>query len=389
MTTTYKKKYHNWLLALKQLTNGAYPDYPVAGGILARGNDFQPNTEIGTSDWTGHTGGESLVIASDRTSASSAPQYSHKALIGECLEEYFYMALATHDSPTAAVSGATKAKKWKIYKDISNPKELPPATLINQYSATLMDAVIYDNALMNELQLEVNNDGWTVTPSYKSDMEIMNQPNQPRTLSPSIYKLPKNNTKLYIAPTSVTLTDANKEDYAYDCLLSNTLTIRNNLEDSECLNDEFGKSSVDKGNFEIEGSAEIKWNPAAAFLHDEWQTGEAHGAYATEESLFKQVMIECAGAKIETVGSGASATDINAMMSIYMPYMEITKVDPGNLSGDENKTLTIEYKLRDSTYNPIEVTIINELSALHYGTELTIDTSNVGSTTISGVDLSA
>ena len=388
MAKTYNRKYHNWLLALKQLVDGEYPDYPVAGGILARGTDFQPNTEIETSDWTGHTGGDSLVIESDRTSATSAPQYSHKALIGECLEEYFYMALASHDAPVAAETGATKAKKWKIYKDASTPKDLPKATLINQYSATLKDAVIYDNAMMNELQLEVNNDGWTVTPSFASDMEMMNQPNQPRTLSTSIYKLPKNNTKIYIAPVDVTLTDANKEEYAYDCLLSNSITIRNNLEESECLNDIFGKNQQDKGDFEIEGEAEVKWNLLAAFLHDEWQTGDAHGVYVTENSLFKQVLLECEGSKIETV----NGEDINAKMSIWLPYVEITQVDPGDLSGDDNRTLTVSYNLRagtTTTANPVEVTIINELTALHYGTELTIDTTSVGSTTVAGVDLPA
>lgn len=385
---TYNRKHHNWLLALKELgSDGTYPDYPVAGGILARGNDFAPNTEITTEDWTGHTGGDSLVIQSDRTDASSSPQYTHKMLLGECIEEYLFMALGSHDTVTAAITNATTAKKWKIYKDGSTAKILPVATLINQYSATLKDAVIYNNAVMDTLEITIDNNGWSVTPQFKSDVEIPNQPNQPRTLSSSIIKLPKNNTKLYIAPTNVTLTSSNKDNYAYDCLTSNTLTIRNNLEESDCLNTEFGKQNADKGDFEIEGTAEFNWNPASAFLYDEWLTGQPHGVYATETPLFKQILLECEGGLIETVGSNPG-TPVNASISIWLPYVEISNCDLGNLSGDDKRTITATYNLRaNGTANPIEVTIINALSALHYGTELEIDTDDVGSTTIIGVDL--
>ena len=392
MATTYNKKYHNWLLQLKPAGNdGTYPSYPVGGGILARGTDFEPNDEITTEDWEGHTGGESLVISSDRTGANSAPQYKHKAIIGECLEEYFYMALASHDSPTAAISGASTAKKWKFYKDNTVAKELPPATLINQYAATLKDAIVYDNALMNELTIEVGSDGWSVTPSFNSDYPIGNQSNQARTVAASAFKLPNKNAKMYIAPPDVTLTDSNKSDYEYDCLLSSSLTIRNNLEAAECVNNPFGKSAVDKGDFEIEGSAEIKWNPLAAFLEDEYKYGAAHGVYVTENNLFKQVLIECQGSVIETVGSGSSAVDVPASLSIHIPYVEITGADPGTLSGNEKKTLNVSYNLRAnaSVSHPIEVTIVNALSSLHYGTELTIDTSDVGDTDIIGIDLPA
>lgn len=385
---TYNKKYHNWLFALKEATDGVYPDYPVAGGILARGTDFEDNTEITTEDWTGHTGGDSLVIQSDRTKAASAPQYTHKVLFGECIEEYLYMALGTHDTPTAAVTNATTAKKWKIYKDASNAVIPPVATLINQYAATLRDAQIYDNAMMNTLELKVDNEGWTVTPTFETDAVILNQPNQPRTIASNVYKLPKANTKMYIAPTNVTLTDSNKATYAYDCLLSNTLTINNNLEDSDCLNTPFGKNHADKGDFEVEGQAEFNWNPSAAFLYDEWYAHSVHGVYASEEPLFKQILIECEGAIIETVGSGAQAVDVHCGMKIWLPYVEISKVDQGSLSGEDKRTLTASYNIRaNGSTNPIEVTIINALSALHYGTELSIDTSKVGNSTISGVDI--
>lgn len=388
---SYNRTYHNWLFALKELgQDGEYPDYPVAGGIIVRGTDFESGTEISSEDFEGHTGTDTLVIQSDRTKASSAPQYKHGILFGECIEEYCYMMTGSHDTVTAAVTGATTAKKWRFYKDMTNPKPLPVATLINQYAATLRDAIIYDNAMMDELQIGLSDNGWEVTCNYKSDAEIPNQPNQPRTIAPVLRKLGKEDVKIYVAPVGVTLTDANKEDYVYDCALSNNITLRNNLEDSDCLNTPFGKNMADKGKFEIEGDMEIKWNPKAAFLQDEWYTGQAHGVYVTSESLFKQILIEAKGGLIETVGTGANAEDVHASLSIHLPKVEITNVDPGNLSGDDKKTLKVEYKLRDNSgTTPVEFIIISDLTALHYGTELTIDESAVGSTTIAGVDLAA
>lgn len=390
VAVSFSKTYHAWLFTLKQLLpSGEYPDYPVAGGIIVRGTDFESGTEIESEDFEGHTGTDTLVIQSDRTKAVSAPQYKHGVLFGECIEEYCYMVTGSHDPVVPAVTGATTAKKWRFFKDVVNPKPLPVATLINQYAATLRDARIYDNAMMDELGIELSDNGWEVTCNYKSDAEIPNQPNQPRTIAPVLRKLGKEDVKIYVAPVGVELNDSNKADYEYDCALSNSITLKNNLEDSDCLNTPFGKNVADKGKFEIEGDMEIKWNPKAAFLEDEWYTGQPHGVHVTTESLFKQILIEAKGGLIETVEEGGDTIPVHASFSIHLPKVEITNVDPGNLSGDDKKTLKVEYQLRDNnTGTPIEFNIISDLAALHYGTQLAIDTSKVGDTTIDGVDLS-
>lgn len=399
MATSYSLLYHCWIFSLKPLKSGStteYVDYPVTNGKMARGTDFEPNVEFNTEDYEGHSGIKTLTLQSDRVSVTAEPQYSHGVVFGECLEEYCYMITGSYEDLIDAATGEeptedTEAFKWVFYQDLANPKPLPFATLINQYKATLRDAIVYDNAMMSEFGITIDDKGVSCSVKFKSDAPLMNQPNQTSTTVP-LRKLGKQDIKMYIAPVDVTLTDSNKAQYAYDCIISNELTFNTNPEDSTCLNTEFGKNSSDEGTFESSGKAEIKWNPKSAFLIDEYYSGAGkyHGVKPTVEPLFKQILIEAKGGKITTVGSGATAKDIHCELDIHLPYVEITKCDTPE-SGSEKKTINIEYAhrvdLANPTESPVKFTIVTPVGELAFGEQLTIDKSKEGISTIEGIDL--
>lgn len=396
MATSYSLLYHCWQFALKPLTEGGdFVDYPVTNGKMARGTDFEPNIEFETEDYEGHSGIKELVLQSDRVKVTAEPEYSHGVVFGECLEEYLYMITGSHDDVKDAATGIAPTEDpsgaylWRFYQNLTNPKPLPRATLINQYSATCRDAVVFDNAMMNEFGVSMDDKGVNLSVKFMSDAPLMNQPNQTMQ-TVDLVKLGKEDVRIYIAPTNVTLTDLNKEQYVYDCVMSNEITFKTNLEESDCLNTPFGKNTSDEGKFETEGKAEIKWNPKAAFLEDEYYSGKAHGVSPTTEPLMKQILIESYGKTIATVsgeGEGDPDTEIKAMLSIHLPKVEITKCNT-QYAGEDNKTLEIEYAHRQNgTVSPVEFKVVTPLDELCYGVEFTPDNSKVGSTTIAGVDI--
>ena len=396
MATSYSLLYHCWQFALKPLnSSGETVDYPVTNGKMARGTDFEPNIEFETEDYEGHSGIKELVLQSDRVKVTAEPEYSHGVVFGECLEEYLYMITGSHDAVKDAATGAAPgddpsgAYLWRFYQNLTNPKPLPKATLINQYSATLRDAVVFDDAMMNELGITMDDKGVNLSVKFMSNAPLLNQPNQTMN-TVDLVKLGKEDVRIYIAPTDVTITDANKEQYAYDCIMSNELTFKTNLEESDCLNTPFGKNTSDEGKFETEGKSEIKWNPKAAFLEDEYYSGAVHGVRPTTNPLMKQILIEAYGktiAVVEGEEEGDPDTEIKAMLSIRLPKVEITKCNT-QYAGEDNKTLEIEYAHRQNgTNSPVEFKVITPLDELCYGEEFTPNETYVGNSTIIGVDL--
>jgi len=371
--------YHSWSMGCKpDEIEGA-----VTGEIMCRGTDFDQNREFKTQDYEGHSGVKSLILQSDRTSITTEPQFEHGVVFGECQEEYWYLMLGSTDTPAlvsipdgAGTKEAVGAYKHKFYQNVANPKPLPVCTLVNQYAMTLFDAVVFDEAKLNELEFKVEDKGVSNKLKFMSDAPIRNQHNQLKKVAPKLAKLNKENIKIYIAPVDVELTDANKEEYSYDCITSHDLTLKNNLKASSCLNTPFGKSPADEGKFEGTAKMEFKWNAKSKLLEDEYYSGKKFGTDATAESLFKQVLIECEGATIETVTlTDGTKKDIKYGLSIKMPKVEITKCET-QLAGDKVKTIEAEYAIReDGLQSAITVEMITTLPKLHYGSALTLNTT--------------
>ena len=387
MATSYSKSFHCWGLGLKpRNASGTFDNTPVTAMIMARGTDFEPNVEFESEDYEGHSGTKTLVLQSDRTSVTSEPEYSHGLVFGECQEEYWYMLLGSATPTTTTGTALTQAQinsddiipvKWEFKQDLLNPQILPRATLTNQYMMTKMDAVVFDDCVMNEFSISAGDDGVSCECHFKSSAPYKNQPNQLINTPTELNKLGKEDIRVYILDTNVNfdnLSDAEKLELQYDCVMSLEMNFNNNFDDEACLNTEFGKFAGDEGQFEADGSFEIKWNLKSAFLEDEFYAGEKHGVKATSNSLFKQVIVEMYGKKI------GDTTERN-MIRIRLPRVEITDAS-SDMAGDDTKTLNVEYSVRENgSMSPVITTIISPLKELHYGSTLEIDETHVGDST--------
>lgn len=389
----YNESFHYWSVALKRDKNSN----PCRGGVMARGSSFEGEPSMETSEWEAHDGSKSIVLANDRTSVSAEPQWEQKAMFGEFFEDGWYMLLGSEDSKSVTIKDAENQDKtiyeWKFFQDLINPTELPYATIINGYSAVENDAITYDNAKMSELEYEISDDGINLTYTFGSNAPILNQRNPVRTVGQSLSKLGVNNIKVYIADFGTGLDNLEEVElatYDYGCVVSSTNTFNTNLEDTLCLGTRFGKAIKDEGRFENEGELEIQWNERSQHLIDKWYTGSADGTTVSEENCFMEILITGTNRKLGTL----QGEDIYESFAMYLPKVEVTKAW-SDLSGDETKTINIEYGLvTNGTVSPVNIDIVSELADLHWGTpqasesvQGTTETSgNTGATGDSSMD---
>ena len=367
--TGFNESFHYWSIALKEKDEqtGEYPSLPVRGGIMARGSAFEGEPSVEMSDWEGHTGSKSIVLASDRTSASAEPQWEQKAMFGEFFEDGWYMLLGSYENKEVELDDDSKVYEWKFYQDLVNPTGLPIATIINGYGAVDNDAITYDNAKMSELEYEISDDGINLTYTFGSDAPILNQANPVRTVGQSLSKLGVQNIHIYIADFGTDLTELTEEQlatYDYGCVISSTNSFNTNLEDFLCLGTPFGKAMKDEGKFENDGELEIQWNEKSQHLIDKWYTGVNDGDVITEDNYFAEILITGTNRKLGELDS----EDVYESFAMYLPKVEITKAW-SDLSGDETKTINIEYNLvGNGTVSPVNIDILSQLEELHWGT---------------------
>lgn len=369
--TGYNESFHYWSIALKEKDSqtGEYPVNPVRGGIMARGSGFEGEPSLDTSEWTGHDGSKSIVLANDRTKASAEPQWEQKAMFGEFFEDGWYMLLGAYDKKTVALdgTGAGNVYEWKFYQDLVDPQPLPLATIINGYSATDNDAITYDNAKMSELQYEISDDGINITYTFGSNAPLLNQANPVRTVGQSLSKLGVQNIHVYIADFGTGLNELTEQQlatYDYGCIISSTNTFNTNLKDFMCLGTPFGRGIKDEGKFENDGKLEIQWNLQSQHLIDKWYTGVNDGTNITENSYFAEILITGTNRKLGKVED----EDVYESFSMYLPKVEVTKAW-SDLSGDETKTINLEYNLvNNGTVSPVNIDILSQLQDLHWGT---------------------
>ena len=369
--TGYNQSFHYWSIALKEKdeVTGEYPSVPVRGGIMARGSAFEGEPNMETDDWEAHDGSKSIVLASDRTQVSAEPQWEQKAMFGEFFEDGWYMLLGSYEKKTVPLDGTGSGNvyEWKFYQDLVNPQELPLATIINGYSAVENDAVTYDNAKMSELEYEISNDGINLTYTFGSNAPILNQANPVRTVGQSLSKLGVQNIHIYIGDFGVGLNELTEQQlaqYDYGCVVSSTNSFNTNLEDFLCLGTPFGKGIKDEGKFENDGELEIQWNPLSQHLIDKWYTGVNDGTTVTEDNYFAEILITGTNRKLGEVGGA----DVYESFSMYLPKVEITNAW-SDMSGDETKTINIEYQLvNNGSVSPVNIDIVSQLEDLHWGT---------------------
>jgi hypothetical protein len=353
--------YHYWMLGIKPTGKTAVED-PI---VMIRGSEFEPEKEIEHEDDIGHTGTATTKMDSYRKKATANPKFEDKARYGEGWEDYWYLLLGEASTPEPAIASATKAKKYTFQCDPEDPKELAFATLYNGYAKTIDDAYVYDNCLLNELELKFKNDEpLAITPSFASNYPKFNQNNPTRVMPTKKVMIQSGTTIFYYAPTDVTLSDVNKASYAYPCFLEGSLKANNNIEAEPCGGDEFGADTKNMGEREIEGSLKLPWTEDTKWIETEYQSGANDGTAVSADTLRKQIMIESIGPLIETVGE----TPVHYLTRISIPEVTVTKCDSPQ-SGDEAKDLELEFKVNDTGLESIlTVDMVTELTGLHIGT---------------------
>lgn len=364
MSVSPNLSYHYWQLGIKPAGKTAIEN-PL---VLIRGTEFEPEKEIEHDDDVGHTGTGTTKMEQYRKSATSSPKFGDKCRYGEGLEDLWFMLFGDVTGPTPAVTGATKAKKYVFSIDPADPETPPFATLYNGYAKTADDAYIYDNCLLNELEVKFSNDEpMSINPSFVSDYPLFNQANPARVIPEKKVRINAGQTVLYYAPTSVTLTDQNKATYAYPCVLEGTIKINNNAESEPCAGDDFGKSTKTIGERESDGGFKVPWTEETKGIEAEYQSGSTSGQQVSSNTLNKQIMIESIGALIETV-TGTPDVPVYYKQKILIPNATITKCESPQ-SGDEAKSIEAEFKINDTgVASFMTVEIISELTALHIGT---------------------
>ena len=323
-----------------------------------RGTDFEDGNEIETETDEGHTGVSNLDMGSYRTTAESSPAWEDKFRYSEGLEDYWYLLLGTYTK--AAHTGATGAYDYHFEMPPTNTKELPVATIYNGFAKTKYDARVFNNALLNELEVNFSADeAPTISPTFVSDYNNFNLKNPTRAFPTDSHFVKAPQTQVYIGAVGATAEEMLQ--VPINCFSEASLTINNNAESQSCHEDDFGRNTKIMGARETEGSITMPWVDATKYFETEYEAYEKYGHIVSEEITHKQIWFRCYGGKI-------GETDAVYETIIKCPVCEVTNVESPK-SGDEAKDLTMEFKVLekpDQSY--ITVDMVSDLADLHIDT---------------------
>lgn len=331
---------------------------------------FEDGNEIETETDEGHTGISNLDMGSYRTTAESAPSWEDKFRYGEGLEDIFYSLLGTDNS--AAYNDGTNnvagVFTHSFSLDPNNQEELPYATIYNGFQKTNNDARVFNNALLNELEITFSaDDAPTIAPTFVSDYNNFNLKNPDRSFSALSNFAKAQHTEVFIG--HVGATEEEMLAVPIDCFSEASLTINNNAESQSCHADAFGKNTKIMGARETEGSITMPWIDATKYFETEYEAFEKYGHIVSEEITHKQIWFRAKGGDILVEDDGE-------MVKSGIPYetvikcleCEVTSVTSPK-SGDEAKDLTMEFKvLEKPSHSYITVDMVTDLENLHIDT---------------------
>lgn len=376
---THNLTYHNWGVGIKP----AGVDHPVKPLIMTPGTAFEGEPGFDTKMWEAHTGTDTLDIEEDRTTADTNPGFEQEMLLEEGLADWLYMALSSYDTPVPVVSGAGTAKRFRIYRNGLVPQSEPLATIVNGYAKTLNDAVVYDNCMMKELELTVEEDGCKVKTSFASAAPILGQANPARTRANNLTRLISDKAKIYLADLGdpnfldgyLAGTDISSNEFS--CFINHSFKFVNNTKANPCLGGVLHRQKPVAGKKEDTGSTQILWNENSKKILHEWYSGYPDGVVPNYVPCFKQLLLVIEGKEIEKVDEKS----VKSQLVMYIPRLQLTNVNT-ELSGDEEKTLTLESKVTtDGSLNPIECIVDCALQDLHISSEELIINNPYGEVT--------
>lgn len=387
--------HHHTAMGIKGKNNGE----DLAKELLARPlvsirqSGFEDGNEISTETDEGHTGVSNLDMGSYRTKAESAPNWEDGLRFSQGYEDYFYLLLA-HDDVTTYNNGTSDVEGIYVHSmampsDVKD--ELPLATIYHGFSKTLTDGRIFNNSMLNQLDVTFNADNKpTIKPSFISDYNIINTINPPREflddhLSRTVMA---QHTKVFIGDIGATTLEEMAE---IDCFKEASFSINNNAESQACHDDKFGENTKLMGAREVTGSITMPWHDATKYFETEYEAYEKYGHLVSELITQKQVWYQTIGGNIirtsdsDTLGTGEKlvktvvtgegtesetttyyiASGVQYQSLFKFPVCEVTKVT-STKSGSDAKELTFEWKgIEQPSQSYMYADFVTDLSAVH------------------------
>ena len=363
--------------------------------IGVRQTSFEDGNEITTETDEGHTGVSNIDMGSYRTTAESSPSWEDKFRYGEFLEDLFYLLLGSYEK--TAHTGATDVYDYHFELAPDNTTELPVATIYNGFQKTKYDGRVFNNALLNELEINFSaDDAPTINPTFVSDYNNFNLQNPTRSFPETSYFAKAQHTQVFVGAVGATAEEM--LEVPIDCFSEASLSINNNAESQSCHADEFGKNTKIMGSRESTGSITMPWVDGTKYFETEYEAFNKYGHTVSEEITHKQVWFRCYGGSIvrvstsNTLGDGESiisektVTESGSEVTYYTistgvpfetiikcPVCELTSVTSPK-SGDEAKDLTMEFNVLEKpnqSYITVDmVTFLEDLHIDHTGTTL-------------------
>lgn len=325
---------------------------------------FDPGLKLDETDDKGHTGTDTLLLGKERTNASAAPTFKDKLRFGEGIEDLIFLLMGSNDDPVAAVTNALTAKKWRFYRDVANPGDLPWCSLVQGYNWKTANAEYYTEAFLDSLEFTFNaSEAPTYNATFLSNYPLYNQTEPTRVFAGTEYKLKAGQGAVYLGNVGDDLATLKADANKLDCYSDANLKCQNNMEPSTCKSPTFGEIKKDRNPFTANGEIKMDYNENNMQLEAESTTGSKTGTNVSPDSWFKQILIEYTGKAIETV----SSTPVPMSMQVLIPKANC-KIS-STKSGEGKKELTLTFDVvSNTTSSPIEITMVSPLSALHMGT---------------------
>lgn len=360
--------WHYVMMGIKDasLSSAQYAS-PLVG---IRQTGFEDGNEIETETDEGHTGVSNLDMGSYRTTAESSPSWEDKWRYAEGLEDYFYLLLGTYTSDTHQENSSDVDGVFDYHFELpaNNSNELPLATIYNGFCKTQYDGRAFNNALLNELEINMSADeAPTISPTFVSDYNNFNLKNPSRSFLTESHFAKAINTQVYVG--AVGATAEQMLALPIDCFTEASLTINHNAESQSCHADDFGKNTKVMGARETTGSITMPWVEGTKYFETEYEAFNKYGHVVSEEITHKQIWYVANGGDIQVDDNGTmTPSGVPYQCWIKMPECEVTSVT-STKSGSEAKDLTMEFKvLEKPSQSYLTVDMVTDLEELHIDT---------------------
>lgn len=359
--------FHYTALGLNPIVEGNMVRGEVTTPVFIKNESFEPGFDIKEDEDRGNIGGPTTFLGTDRVDTDTGPTINDKCRFKEGLEDWTWLLYGAYDAPVPAVANALIAKKMRFYKDVLNPTDLRLATIKNGYNYKTAKAETYIEAAVNSIKYTLNPDkAPSITVSTISNAPKFNQTEPTIVLPSEEFKLKSRQGTVYMGNVGDNLATLKNSANILDCYNKLDLESSNNIDATVCGGTAYGTKQKDAQDFTTKGEIEMNYNDYNMWLEALWATGANDGVDVSQESVYRQILIEFIGKTIETVES----VPVRMSKQILIPKAKIGPVKTPK-SGKEKKTVNMNFEaVADGLTSPVEVTMVTPLADLHWGTQV-------------------